>query len=291
MLKQAEQKHPQVNKSKLNRLQSLLPEGLFAPTSWLEAQGYQRSLLTWYVRRGWLTSPARGVYRRPGPPSRWQDVVASLQLLAGLPLHVGGRTALVYRGFGHYARLGRPEPILLYGPSRLPSWVNKLGVAEPFVARRDSVFTLPRVHRDADGRLLDEQGRPASDALLEQAGLTRFSWTPWPWDLLLASEERAILEVLGDVPARDSVYEADALMQGLVNLRPARLMTLLKACRSVKTKRLFLALAERHRHAWLKRLATNELDLGKGKRALGKGGKLHPKYLITLPADLDAQLQ
>ncbi|MGH8680832.1 MAG: type IV toxin-antitoxin system AbiEi family antitoxin domain-containing protein [Burkholderiales bacterium] len=280
-----------INQGKLNRLQALLPEGFFAPTSWLVARGYPRSLLAWYVRQGWLASPARGVYRRPGPPARWQYVVASLQMLMGLPLHVGGRTALVHRGLGHYARLGGPEPILLYGPSRLPSWVNKLGVAEQFVARPGTLFSLPRVRRDAEGRILDEQGRPASSALLEQAGLTHFSWEAWPWDLFYASEERAILEVLGDVPTRESVYEADALMQGLVNLRPRRLMTLLKACRSVKVKRLFLALAERRRHAWLKRLTTSELDLGTGKRALVKGGKLDPKYLITLPADLDAQLQ
>lgn len=291
MLNKAEQKSSRVNQGKLNRLQALLPEGFFAPTSWLEAQGYPRSLLAWYVRQGWLASPARGAYRRPGPPAQWQYVVASLQMLMGLPLHVGGRTALVHRGLGHYARLGGPEPVVLYGPSRLPSWVNKLGVQEQFIARPDNVFSLPRLHRDAEGRILDEQGRLASTALLEQTGLTRFSWPTWPWDLLCASEERAILEVLGDVPTRETVYEADALLQGLVNLRPGRLMTLLKACRSVKVKRLFLALAERRPHAWLKRLSPDELDLGAGKRALVKGGKLHPKYLITLPGDLDAQLQ
>jgi hypothetical protein len=77
-------------------------------------------------------------------------------------------------------------------------------------------------------------------------------------------------------------------MQGLANLRPQRVMGLLKACASVKVKRLFLALAERHGHAWFKHLDEKSLDLGSGKRMLVPGGKLHPKYLLTLPADLDA---
>jgi hypothetical protein len=105
--------------------------------------------------------------------------------------------------------------------------------------------------------------------------------------LLFSTDERAMFEVLQDVPTRESVYEADVLMQGLVNVRPARVMSLLTACASVKVKRLFLALAERHQHQWLAHLDLSKVDLGKGKRMLVSGGKLHPKYLITLPADLD----
>jgi hypothetical protein len=55
-------------KGKVNRLAGLLEEGLLASTSWLEEQEYSRPLLGKYVESGWLESPARGVYRRPGPP-------------------------------------------------------------------------------------------------------------------------------------------------------------------------------------------------------------------------------
>ncbi|MDP1897359.1 MAG: AbiEi antitoxin N-terminal domain-containing protein, partial [Sulfurimicrobium sp.] len=75
--------------TKINLLQDVLEEGLLAPTGWLEGQGYSRALISRYVGSGWLVSPARGVYRRPGPPLKWQHVVASLQLLAGSYLHVG----------------------------------------------------------------------------------------------------------------------------------------------------------------------------------------------------------
>lgn len=273
--------------SKINQLQDVLEEGLLAPTSWLEAQGYSRALLSKYVESGWLTSPARAVYRRPGPPLKWQHVVASLQLLAGSYLHVGGRTALVHRGLGHYVRLSGAETIFLYGPQALPAWVNKLGVPENFVVRNDAMFGGLRARRNAQGVPVDFHGEPLRSGQLADLGLQSMTWGAWDWELLYSSDERAMFEVLQDVPAKESVYEADVLMQGLGHLRPARVSALLEACASVKVKRLFLALADRHRHAWLDHLDLGKVDLGKGKRMLVPGGKLHPKYLITLPADLD----
>jgi len=276
------------DKGKVNRLAGLLEEGLLASTSWLEEHHYSRPLLGKYVEAGWLDSPARGVYRRPGPPLKWQHVVASLQLIHGAYMHVGGRTALEQRGLGHYVQMGGRQTILLYGPEVLPSWVNKLGLKERFSLRPDAMFGVLRASRDAGGMLRDFHHEPLNTEKLDRFGLREATWGSWDWKLLFSTDERAVLELLQDVPARESVYEADVLIQGLVNLRPQRLMGLLKACTSVKVKRLFLALAERHGHAWFKHLEPEKLDLGKGKRMLVPGGKLHPKYLVTLPADLDA---
>jgi len=240
-----------------------------------------------YVDSGWLVSPARGVYRRPGPSLKWQHVVASLQRVAGSYLHVGGRTALVQRGLGHYVRMSGPETIFLYGPEVLPAWVNKLGLQERFVVRNDAMFGSLRARRNASGALVDFHDAPLQSKQLAEYGLQELIWGAWDWRLLYSTDERAMFELLQDVPTRESVYEADVLMQGLVNVRPARVMSLLMACASVKVKRLFLALAERHQHQWLAHLDLSRVDLGKGKRMLAPGGKLHPKYLITLPDDLD----
>lgn len=68
----------------------------------------------------------------------------------------------------------------------------------------------------------------------------------------------------------------DMIFQGLTNLRPKRLMTLLRACRSIKVKRLFFVFADRHAHAWVKHLDKSAVDFGSGPRALVKAGKLHP---------------
>ena len=54
-------------------------------------------------------------------------------------------------------------------------------------------------------------------------------------------------------------------------------------CSSVRVKRLFLHLAEKHHHAWFKSLDLSQVSLGSGKRVLVAGGRLDPKYLITVP--------
>jgi len=107
---------------------------------------------------------------------------------------------------------------------------------------------------------------------------------------VFSTPERAILELCDETPDSALVNEANALMQGLATLRPQLVSALLEHCDSVKTKRLFLALADRHRHAWLAHVSLQNVDLGSGKRVLVKGGKLNAKYQITLPADLDEQL-
>lgn len=273
--------------TKINQLHDLLEEGLLAPTWWLEEQGYSRALLSKYVASGWLTSPAHGVYRRPGPPIKWQHVLASLQILGRSYFHAGGRTALVQQGLAHYVRMRGPETIFLYGPVVLPAWVNKLGLPEKFVARLDAMFVGRRVYRREDGKLVDFYDKLVKPNQLAEFGLREVTWGSWDWGLIYSSPERAILEVLQDVPARESVHEADVLMQGLANLRPAVVMILLKDCHSIKVKRLFLALAEKNQFSWFKHLDHDAVELGTGKRMLVPGGKLHPKYLITLPADLD----
>ena len=275
------------NPSKINRLDTLLDEGLLAPTYWLEEHGYSRANLAGYVDGGKLESPARGVYRRPGPPLKWQHVVASLQLLAGGYWHVGGRTALVQHGFGHYVRMQGPEPVYLYGPETLPHWVNRLGLKETFVARHDAMLGSLRARRSEHGTAVDFKDRSLTAARLAELGLREEPWGAWSWKLWFSADERAMLEFLQDAPAQASIHDADLFMQGLVSLRPALVSKLLQACASVKVKRLFLALAERHGHAWVNRLDLRGVDLGKGKRMLVRGGRLHAKYQITLPADLD----
>jgi hypothetical protein len=82
----------------------------------------------------------------------------------------------------------------------------------------------------------------------------------------------------------------DALMQAMSTLRPQPVGLALRHCSSIKAKRLFLALAERHRHARLSHVSLDGVDLGRGKRALVRGGRLYPTYRLTLPGDLDEHL-
>ncbi len=99
--------------------------------------------------------------------------------------------------------------------------------------------------------------------------------------MVVSCPERAILELLDELPARESFHQVDKLFEGLSALSPRKLQTLLQTCRSVKVKRLFFFYADRHHHAWLKRLNKSGVDLGSGKR------KLDRAYQITVPEDLD----
>ena len=108
----------------------------------------------------------------------------------------------------------------------------------------------------------------------------------WNWPLTISTPERAILELMDELPDRESFEHVDDLMGGLANLSPRRVQRLLQVCQSIKVKRLFLFMAERHKHAWFKRLDTAQIDLGSGKRSLVEQGRYDPKYRITVPESL-----
>ena len=267
------------NSGKLNRLLAGLSDTGVVSSRWLRAHGYYSSLLARYVDSGWLVSPARGVYMRKGGSLQWEGVVRTLQQTEGLLLHVGGRFALAWLGHEHYLRLGEAEVVTLYGPDRLPGWVCKLPLVERVDYCGKGPFDLPIIP------LTDET---TDQALLDQ-GLERREAVP-SGGLVCSTPERAMLELCNEASDAGGVYEVDALMQGMATLRPKRLETLLRHCHSIKAKRLFLALAERHGHAWFSYLSINDLNLGRGKRSLVPGGRLHSKYQIVLPGDLDEQL-
>ncbi|WP_373487122.1 type IV toxin-antitoxin system AbiEi family antitoxin domain-containing protein, partial [Blastomonas sp.] len=232
--------------------------------------GYSSALRSQYVSAGWLDSPARRVYRRSRTPLTWQQVVMSLQTLLDLPLAVGGRTALEQQGYAHYLSAQMRE-VHLYGPKRPPTWLGSLPLDLTF-HWHNSLRLFPG---DADAP------PEPSPVMFSAAGMHL--------PIRYSSKERAILELLDELPERESFHQVDALMEGLSDLSPRRLQTLLEACASVKVKRLFLFFADRHRHAWRSRLDVSRIDLGSGKRVLVKGGKLDPNYHITVPSDLGGQ--
>ncbi len=272
---------------KLNWMQRSLPEGLVADAAWLERMGYSGALRKKYVAHGRLDRVARGVYRRPSPrlPEEgeekglsWESVVISLQTLLKAHFVVGGRTALELRGFAHYLSSTPQREVHLYGTDRRPGWVLKLNLESRFVFHNAKRLFPNDVVLDVD----NEKSDP-----LARSSYVRQRWGKWDWPLVLSSSERAILELLDELPERETFHQADMLFEGLRHLSPRKLQPLLRACRSVKVKRLFLWFAERHRPPWLNALDRGGIDLGKGKRVLAKGGKLDPKFDITVPESLD----
>jgi hypothetical protein len=283
------------HEGKLNWLQRNLPEGLVVDAAWLAGHGYSRPLLSHYTKNGWLYQPARGVYRRacarlPMPPNTtkgqgllWQHVVISLQMLLDKPAAVGGRTALELQGLGHFLSSGSRE-VHLYSNDELPGWVARVPVDTRFVFHRSTKLFK-------NGAIPPNLGKPSHNIPGDvRSGLLLQPWGQWDWPLILSTPERAVLELLDELPQQETFHQADVLMEGLPNLSPRRLHALLTDCRSVKVKRLFLWFAERHHHAWLKKLDRTAIDLGRGKRMLVRGGKLDTKFNITVPETLDARV-
>jgi hypothetical protein len=266
----------------MNWLEQHLPEGLLVDSAWLTSKGYSTSLRSQYVAAGWLKQPARRVYQRPRGDLSWQQIVISLQTLLEQDLTVGGRTALELHGLAHYLSHTIPA-IYLYGPRHPPTWLADLKTAPEFRYRNDA--RLFSVHRATAAPHLLEPA--VGEKPRRSDGLATIPWGQWDWPLTVSMPERAYLEFLDELPDQESFHQADMLMEGLSTLSPIRLQGLLTDCHNIKVKRLFFFFADRHSHAWLKRLDRKSIDLGRGKRSLVKGGRYDPKYMITLPEDLD----
>jgi hypothetical protein len=240
-------------------LESSLPDGQIVDRTWLKKQGFSRPRVDSYLRSGALQAVARGAYRKPGPPLKWEHVVYSLQEL-GCPVHLGGRSALELAGMAHYLRLGDVQTISLYGTSHLPLWVDQVAT---------------------DYRL--EGHNPKLFSVLPQAVLVTRPFGHWDWLLRYASLELAFLELFAEIATATDFEVADKLFEAATTLRPELVRTLLLHCTNVKAKRLFLWFGERHQHPWQSVLNTSGIDLGSGKRMLIRGGVLDKRFHISVP--------
>ena len=250
--------------SKVNnhKVAEFLPYGLLATKKWLLGKGLSVHSIDNAVKSQKLESLASGVYSRAGLPITWEGVVCSMQKMSDEYLHLGGLSALQLLGYAQY--LSRHQKTQhLYSQSKSPTWLNKLGVSTTF--NWHSTIKL-------------------WDSGLElESYVIQHHWREDLPPITISCPEKAYLELLMSVPKDISFEHADELMQGMTSLSPRKLNVLLHACRSVKVKRLFFWLADRHNYAWLQKLNYREFDLGKGKRVIADKGKFDNKYNITVP--------
>lgn len=268
----------------------LVPHGLVVARSWLmEKKGIERHTLDNWVKSGRLVSVSHGVYKKPDTKMTWQGLVCSLQYMHYV-LAPGGLTSLELQGMGHYLQLSSQKTIHLYGLDKLPAWMNTLLPNVTFIRHSQKLIS--------SGKLFVNHSYNTSDNVLSNGDpwhgkslTTPMLWGLDDWPMTVSSPERALFEILMDVPEKISFEHADQLMQGMASLSPRRLNTLLELCKNIKVRRLFLWFAERHKHPWFDRLDREHFNmeshtLGSGKRVLFHGGKLDPKYLITVPPEM-----
>jgi hypothetical protein len=256
-----------LNKEAREQLKQLLPVSMVATKQWLLDQGLSLHFLDNAVRSRTLIPLTSGVYTLYEESVRWPAVVSSLQRMSEQPIHVGGLTALELAGLTHFLLTASEIQVHLFLESRLPPWVNRIPVNAKF-------------EQHGTVRLWPESVMHNSRYTLE------YVWQEGLPPVAYSCPEKAILEVLTDVPSAVSFEHADALMQTLAHLSPRKVDALLRTCRNIRVKRLFLWLAERNGHAWFYRLDPASYDLGNGKRMIAEHGRLHPKWAITIPKDM-----
>lgn len=245
-------------RKKLNQRLIIAPAGAVLTSAWLRQHGISSKLAGYYASSGWLHRVGDGAFTVQAGTPTWLGAVFGLQQKSQ-SFHPGGRTALELSGLAHFLPLGESHPLFLFSRAgeRLPAWFKGLQWSKR--VRHVSTSFLPDAlgyHEHREGELV----------------------------VKISSPERAILEFLQALePSAPEFEHANLIFEGLGTLRPDMLQSLLERCSSVKVKRLFLHLAERHNHAWMKSLDLSKVLLGSGKRVLVAGGRLDPKYLITVP--------
>lgn len=245
---------------KINRLLQAWPRGTVALHAFLVRQGVSRKLAEQYRKGGWIDQVGVGAFVRRGDKVGWEGALYALQKYAGKPVHPGGRTALELTGLAHNVQLASRRRVDLYGPAggRLPRWLT--------------------------GHDWGVELRYYGTSLFDSAsGLARREFGEFA--LEVSTSERAILEVLQEVPGVFEFDEAQQLMEGLPTLRPKLMQQLLEACTSVKVKRLCLYLADVTGAPWRGELDDARLDLGSGKRQIVAGGRWNARYGITVPRE------
>ena len=100
-----------------------MPRGAPLDSPELKNIGVSAPLAYQYVKRGWLNKLGRGVFTLPADELQRDATLKFLE--RQMPgLHVGGKTALAWRGVRH--NIPANERLSLWGlePGKLPSWLS-----------------------------------------------------------------------------------------------------------------------------------------------------------------------
>ncbi|TVQ06349.1 MAG: hypothetical protein EA361_19885 [Bacteroidetes bacterium] len=243
--------------SKINRLLQNVPKGVVLQSSWLLKQGYSHDLQQSYLKSNWLVSIGTGAYKRAGDDVTVFGALYALQHQAEKKIHIGGLSSLSLQGLSHYVAMGNDILHLFANPGfKLPKWFIQNQWNRKYMLKTTNL--LP-------------------------PDLSLIKYDFGAFQVKISSPARAMMEYLDSAPEVLDLEEAWLIMESMNNLPPAQVQELLEHNQSIKTKRLFLFLAEKAEHAWFKKLNIAQIDMGSGKRSIVKNGVFIKKYQITVP--------
>lgn len=251
--------------SKINWLVNHTLSGSLVLQQWLTENGISHSLTQKYVQSGWLKKLYNGVYYRPvanstAKPS-WVEALEVLTKQFKNEVHLAGLSSLEQQGFGHYLSFSSKN--IWIGTSNrqsLPKWFKTYYDQRWLYCTNSKLNTFI----DSDYISIQINGK----------------------QIRASSPELAAYEVVNAVGKHITFEHAAELFQGLVNLSPRKVQSILTRSNAVQTNRIFLFLSHLHDHQWIKRLDESFVTLGTGKRQVVENGKYDDRYKITVPAKL-----
>ena len=249
------------NRSIINKLLRDWPRNTIVVYAWFKNQGVYRQLADTYVKSGWIERVGQGAFKRMGESVDWSSGIYALQTQLNMSVHPGGKTALQLHGSAHYLPANlKQSKIALFGlkNEKLPAWFKS------YKWEVEIRYTMTGLF-----------GKSVS------LGVTTYNVDNH--NINISSAERAVLELCYDIPIKESFDELNYIMAGLTTFRPRLVQELLEKCCSIKAKRLFMYLAEKHNHAWVKRVNLERVNFGKGKRSFCRKGHYDSKYKIVVP--------
>ena len=230
------------------KLLAVLPRGGPLDVSYLKAHGLSTFHASHLAKAEWLTHLGRGVYMVPGDTLTRDGCLAFL-MRRNKGLHVGGKTALSWRGVRH--NLSFRETITLWGEKqiRLPTW---------FLNRFEATYQTTRLFNPAMPPEFAVQVLPGGHP-----------------DVMVSAPERALLELLSDVGKTEFYQSAITLVESTRNLRTSVLETLLAHTTRIKVVRLARDLSEKLDLPWAELAKKYSEQKGGGSRwiAVSKNGE------------------
>jgi len=268
---------------KINWLMQNSVPGSLVVQATLSTHGISPQLAHKYVKNGWLKKLRSGVYAHPGKAPQWFNAVECLMTQLNFPIHLAGLTSLTYQGKAHYLQIVERSIWLEVPPQTvLPLWFREFPdiATEPAYNLTDYMDTDSlSAHCNAHPRWLFVTSNKL--AFEESSDLTKIETSGTR--LIASRPELAAFELLGAVPDKISFEHAAEVFQGLVNLSPSKVQSMLNRSNAIKTNRLFLFLANFYMLPFASRIDESTINLGAGKRQIVLKGKLNKVYQITVP--------
>lgn len=247
------------NKDKLNQLLKHWRPGVLFFSSWLKKHGYSDQLMQQYRKSGWFSSLSKAVMYRTGDKLSSFAAISSYNSQMEKAFYVGAHSALELYGFNHYVPMGKP--LLMIGhpqKDEVPGWLKTSTFECELKFFSTKHFLHPKL------------------ALIKKAD----------FDTLVSEPEQAFLECLMLAPNQYAYIDLFYIMEQLTTLRASVVQELLENTNNIKTKRLFLFMAQKADHEWYKRLDISKINIGTGKQKLTDNGVYLSEYMITIPKEL-----